>query len=411
MTTVKELVEKLAISCPKEIDTEQFVVLIDDQIDLRLIVAHHLSKLGFKKIKQFSNGREAMRWLENCHQEVSVTICDHQMPIMDGFEFVQELEASQELRRGPVAIAIENPSRERIMLATESGLEGVIVKPYALKDIIPKLRATFNKYHNPNNPELLYEAAKAAIRGKDYQTAESIYQGLSHLNADSARPQLGLAQLFLIKEDFEQALAQTQEAEKRNPSYVHTFALRGELYAKTGQLEKAVEAFKQAIRLSPLNAVRYEKCAVILFNLELYSEAITILNVAIQNELSFPSLHHYLSQAYFNVKDYRRAIKHIRSALAFDDHNITYLNQLGICLKEAGQSVDALQAYHAVIKLDPDNKAALYNKAILLKQRNKLNDAIRQLEKLLAKYPDFTEAQAKLDEFRGAAAPSEGEAV
>lgn len=400
MSAVKELVTELGIECPKQIDMDEFIVLIDDQIDVRLIVAHHLSKLGFKKIKQFSNGLEAKRWMENCHQKIAVTICDHEMPVMNGFDFVKEVEACTELRRGPFVIAIENPSRERIMLATECGVDAIVVKPYALKDIIPKLKQAFHGYHKPNNPELLYEAAKAALRKEEYTIARKIFEKLAQLNESAARPLVGMAKIDFYENRIEDGFRKLDEAEQRNPNYVHLFVARGEQLAKTGKLEDAVNAFKIAIKLSPLNAARYESCAEILFNLKSYAEAVAILNIALNNELTFPSLHHFLSQAFFHLKDYRRAVKHIRSALSLDENNITYMNQLGLCLKESGQTVEALQAYHSVIKLDPENQPALYNKAILLKQRGKIDEAIKQLEKLLAKFPEFNEARLKLEEFK-----------
>jgi DNA-binding response OmpR family regulator len=61
-------------------------------------------------------------------------------------------------------MAIDNPDRDKIMLATENGVDGVMVKPFSLKDIMPKVTQTFRLYHNPSNTELLYDLAKKEFR-------------------------------------------------------------------------------------------------------------------------------------------------------------------------------------------------------------------------------------------------------
>ena len=402
MVEIRDLIKEYQIKFPKNIDQNKTVVIIQDQTDMRMIIAHHLGKLGFKTVKQFSHGLEAIEWLRNTEASISFTICDHEMPVMNGFDFLQEVKADMRLRRGPFAITIDNPNREKIMLATENGVDGVLVKPFTLKDIVPKLKQAFQVYHNPNNPELLYEAAKIAFASGDTGKAKAIYEGLSKVTEKAARPIVGLACIAIKEKKDSEAEALFAQAKERNPAYVHTFVERGTYYASKGDVAKAVDEFKTAIELSPLNPVRYEKAAELLFELKRYPEAIELLNIALVKELNFPSLHHHLSQGYYKIKDYKKAIKHIRSALNQEPENVAYLNQLGVSLKEINMFDDALKAYNSVIKLEPDNRAALYNKAVLLKAKGSMPEAIKLLEKVVTKMPDFKEAASKLEEFRSA---------
>ncbi len=160
MGDLKKLAASYKIEIPKKIDHDDTVLIVEDQQDLRLIITHHLQKLGFRKIKQCSNGLEAIQFLKGFTGKISVTLCDQEMPVMGGIDFLQELMGSEDLSRGPFCIAIDNPNREKIMLATENGVDGVMVKPLTLKDIMPKVTQTFRIYHNPSNPELLYDLAK-----------------------------------------------------------------------------------------------------------------------------------------------------------------------------------------------------------------------------------------------------------
>ncbi len=136
-----------------------------------------------------------------------------------------------------------------------------------------------------------------------------------------------------------------------------------------------------------------------LFTVKRYDEAVEVLETALGYKLEFPDLYHFLSQAKFALRDYKAAQKYIRHALGADSENVDYLNQLGICLKETEQKDEAMKIYNQIIKIDPSNHGALYNKAVLQHSLGDTHEAIKLLERLLRKAPDFTLAKAKLDEY------------
>ena len=247
---------------------------------------------------------------------------------------------------------------------------------------------------------MVYEIAKDACRGDDLEKAAGIYSLLVKATEKAARPYVGLARVAHRKGNLDEALQHLLVAEDRNPHYVPTFVLRGKIFTEQSENEKALEQFTHAIHLSPLNPIRYEEAASIMFDLKLFKEAVTLLSIAVKNELSFPSLHHYLSQANFQLQEYKKAIQHVRIALGSDPENVTYLNQLGVCYKEAGQSQDALKTYNQIIKIDPENKSCLYNKAVLLNSLDKNEEAVKVLKRCIEKHPKFNQAIEKLAEIQ-----------
>jgi tetratricopeptide (TPR) repeat protein len=401
--STESLAQLFKITTPKQIDSEHTIVVVDDQQDLRLIVAHHLAKLNFRNASQAGNGMEAIelqRQLTSDKKNVSVTICDWDMPLMNGMDYLIEMRDNPDLERGPFIIAMDNPSKEKVMFAMENGADEILLKPYTLNDIMPKMRSAFKVFHNPNNPEKIYELAKSLFRAEKYDEAEKVYKAIVQHTKRAARPLIGLARIEVKRNNTEAALKLIAEAEERNPAFVHTFALRGEIFAGQQKNEEAILAFRRAIELSPLNPIRYESIAGILFKLQKYEDAVNILNMAETNGLSFPSLSNYLSQGYYALKDYKQATKHIRQALGQDPENVTFMNQLGICYKEQQMFEDATKVYNSIIKIDPDNVAALYNKAILVYTKGESSEAIKLLERALKKQPDFGAARAKLEEYK-----------
>lgn len=399
MSSGKSLAEEFGIQVQTQMDQQAPVYLVEDQQDLRLIVAHHLAKLGFMNVKHFANGHDCLSFMKtNNDKQPSVIICDKDMPIMGGFDLLLEIKENPNCQRGAFAMALDQPDKAQIMLATESGVDGILVKPFTLKDIVPKLRHVHKVFHNPQNPELVYELAKAEFRAKNWDKAQRIFRRLAEGAEKAARPVVGLARISVENSKWDEGLALLTDAETRNPYYVHTFVERARIFTLQGRIEEGVEQYKKAIELSPLNPVRYEEAAELLFRLHKYQEAVDLLNIAVHKELAFPSLHHYMSQGYFALKDYKKAVRHVRSALAADPENVVYLNQLGVCYKEAEQYEDATKVYNAVIKIDPDNRSALYNKALMLAAKGQIDESIKLLRRCRDKHPDFELGARKLKE-------------
>jgi tetratricopeptide (TPR) repeat protein len=387
------------IVTPKEIDPSLPVLVVEDQQDLRLIIAHQLQKLQFTKVKQAANGLEALEILQQTPDTCAI-VCDMEMPVLGGLDLLSEMRDRIDINRPPFCMSMDQVSKERLMLAVENGVDEILVKPFTLKDIYPKVLMAWKKYHNPRNPEKAYELAKIQLRNKDWNESEKIYKLLGDSAATSARPIVGLARVYLGKGDPHRALEYLNLAEQRNKSFVHLYSSRGEVYIHMKKYDEALKAFDQAISLSPLNPVRYKAASDILMVKERYSDAVALLEKAVKAGLEFKELFNHLSQAYFMMKDYAKALRYVKTALGMDPENITYLNQLGICLKNLNQTDEATKVYNQIIKLDPDNVAALYNKAMLNEAKGDFPEALKLLDRALKKDPNFAQARQKFEEIK-----------
>ena len=397
------IAEQFKFPVPSGMEPSEPIVVVEDQQDLRLIVAHHLNKIGYAKVSHAANGFEAMDVLAKIKQP-AIILCDMDMPVMGGLDLLAELREKPDVPRGPFCLMMDDASKAKVMLAVETGVDVLIAKPLTLGDIVPKLKAAFKIFHNPKNPEKVYELAKNHLKEGRLVDAQKIYTLLATSAPKAARPAVGLARVSMKEGKMDQAIAHLKDAEVRNPNYVHTFAVRGEIFCKMSDWTQAIEAFSKAIEMSPLNPLRYNSAVEILFKVTRYQDAADLLATAEKNSLDFPGIHHFHSQALFMLKDFKGSIKYIKRSLADDPENVVYLNQLGICLKESGDFEEAQKTYNKVIKIDPENTSALYNKSIMLNAKGDHGEAVKLLERLLKKAPDFALARAKLEEYKKAAA-------
>lgn len=114
----KEKREKIAL--------ESCLLLDDDENQLALtksLLAPH-----FKDIFSFTNGKNAIQFLEK--QQVSLLITDIQMPFLNGFEFLKNVKLNQSLNLIPV-VAITGSVLNENEFLTEDRFDYFLSKPYS----------------------------------------------------------------------------------------------------------------------------------------------------------------------------------------------------------------------------------------------------------------------------------------
>ena len=117
---------------------ESVVLVVDDDLDLRLTLADALTISGFQVVGA-SNGREALELLCDHHLRPDVILLDMMMPEMDGWAFRDEQrKRGGELSEIPVIVFSAYTFGESAM--QELGAAGYLRKPASLPDLVAAVR-------------------------------------------------------------------------------------------------------------------------------------------------------------------------------------------------------------------------------------------------------------------------------
>jgi CheY-like chemotaxis protein len=79
------------------------VLIVDDDVDIREILAETLAETGFD-VAMAANGLEALRLLRGLSVRPSVILLDLMMPIMDGYGFLEQWRRDPALASIPLAV-------------------------------------------------------------------------------------------------------------------------------------------------------------------------------------------------------------------------------------------------------------------------------------------------------------------
>ena len=105
----------------------QTLLVVDDSTSLRKTIAMSLEKAS-RKVIQADNGINALTELKKSG-EVELVVCDLEMPLMNGFQFLKALRQNQNYNHIPVIILTSRDSDKHRKLALELGAAAYLVKP------------------------------------------------------------------------------------------------------------------------------------------------------------------------------------------------------------------------------------------------------------------------------------------
>jgi len=110
-------------------------LIVDDSSVMRKIVERSLRQAGLelKQVLEAGNGAEALAVLQdNC---VDLILCDINMPVMDGLEFVKQLSGVPNAKGVPVVMITTEGSESHVVQALSSGARGYIRKPFTPEQV------------------------------------------------------------------------------------------------------------------------------------------------------------------------------------------------------------------------------------------------------------------------------------
>jgi chemotaxis family two-component system sensor histidine kinase/response regulator PixL len=105
----------------------QTLLVVDDSSSLRQSIAMSLEKVS-NEVHQAENGLKALEELQKL-DKVNLVVCDLEMPMMNGFQFLKALRQNKDKKDIPVIILTSRDSDKHRKLALQLGAAAYLIKP------------------------------------------------------------------------------------------------------------------------------------------------------------------------------------------------------------------------------------------------------------------------------------------
>ncbi|MGO9646875.1 MAG: response regulator [Terriglobales bacterium] len=110
-------------------------LIVDDSSVMRKIVERSLRQAGLDlaEVREAGNGAEALGALKD--SGVDLILCDINMPVMDGIEFLRQLQGQEHAKGVPVVMITTEGSESHVVQALSLGARGYIRKPFTPEQV------------------------------------------------------------------------------------------------------------------------------------------------------------------------------------------------------------------------------------------------------------------------------------
>jgi DNA-binding response OmpR family regulator len=115
----------------------KIVLVVDDEISICMLLENFLSQ-DYDVVYK-NDGLEALEWLEGNLPDL--IICDIQMPVMDGYEYLKNVRQRGYTKRTPIIMLSANETSKERIKCYKLGAQDYLTKPFnpeELEELIKK---------------------------------------------------------------------------------------------------------------------------------------------------------------------------------------------------------------------------------------------------------------------------------
>lgn len=180
---------------------------------------------------------------------------------------------------------------------------------------------------------------------------------------------------------------------EQHPNEPQIRMLFSDYLAAKDDMKGAAEQMDYAVNLDPTDTQAWNRLLVLNIISENYEAAIAAGDRAIELNPNNIELYGYIAPAYYNIKQYDKAIEVYKKALAAVDstdteHRSMFLGGMGDAKFSMGDTIGAFALYDQAIEIDPNNVSILNNYAYFLTLCNRdLDKAERMSAKTVQAEP------------------------
>ncbi|HKH62480.1 MAG TPA: response regulator [Flavitalea sp.] len=133
------------------------LIIVEDDIDDQEIIKEVLQSLGVSNtLLLFSDGFEALTYLQTTSDQPFLILCDINLPKLNGLELREEINADHRLRRKSVPFVFysTNASRDAVKKAYDLTVQGFFIKNHTLeqlRDTLSLIVSYWSECKHPNN--------------------------------------------------------------------------------------------------------------------------------------------------------------------------------------------------------------------------------------------------------------------
>jgi len=225
--------------------------------------------------------------------------------------------------------------------------------------------------------------ALANLKTSNESTVIQILKEAISLNPKDFKAYFNLGDLYLKKEDYENAMKNYKKSLEINPKFSAAYWKIGAIDEKMGRNNDALERYKNALKFDPINIEILYSLGSLYLNMGQYSNAIDTLEKLVGLFPGHADAYYNLGLCYANINDYKKAKEAFQKSLQINPNKADVHNNLGVSFHRMGLLDKAVEEYERAVKIDPKYAEAYGNLGLIYKQRGEKGKAVSMFKEAL----------------------------
>ncbi|WP_180228200.1 tetratricopeptide repeat protein [Priestia megaterium] len=270
----------------------------------------------------------------------------------------------------------------------------VIISEDGMIDIIPESKEDTQKANR------LYNEIKSLARDKDFNKALIKAEQLLEFADPAFKEHAYLLKAYVLLKlegANEKQIELCNKAIKIDEKRTAAYWLRGDIYRKLKEHDKAIDDYTTAIELDPNNKIHYKNRGIQYKNKNEYEKAIEDYTKVIELDKNYPIAYLLRGDIYRKLKEYDKAIDDYTTAIELDKEYLNAYHNRAIAYSENDECDKAIEDYTKAIELDEKYVYAYHNRAIAYSKNNEYEKAIEDYCRAIKLDRNFKESYQYLN--------------
>ncbi len=386
----------------KELIGKNSVLVIEPSKNYKGSIRGFLTNLKISKVKFVNSTKEAKR--ELLTTKVGLFIVEWDLKDQNGIQFCRNIKRENRFKNVPFLLMTVENQRRDVVLASEVGIDGYLLKPFSFEDFSEALNTIARTSTKPNQVNQILVEAELALAAGEAQKASDLFSSAHSKNPNSARALCGLGKIQIALEDPKSAIEIFKEAIVVNPSYTEAYNNLCQIYQEKKMPKELYETSCELNNHSPGNPRYTLLIAVSAMELGRVTESQKFFKMTIRLSPKLADAYKGLGRLNIIQEDYQSAMKNFRKALDLDSQDASVLNSLGLVHVKQGQLEQGIDMYQAALKIKPEDSRILFNLGYAKEKTGDIESAKLFFKQALNSDPNFEKAKRRLKSIRKASA-------
>lgn len=121
------------------------ILILDDMMTMRKMVAKTLKDLGFSDVQEAADGKIGWDMLNASNPPVQLVISDWNMPNCTGLELLKKVRADEKFAKLPFILLTAEAEAHQVKEALVQGVTNYVIKPFTAEILRQKLEQAHKK--------------------------------------------------------------------------------------------------------------------------------------------------------------------------------------------------------------------------------------------------------------------------